>query len=96
MRDCERGYPKALRGSSAARTRSSPKVNSSAGSEPAVPLWPSVLKALALTAIVVPTAVYVAVPRLLILYSRIRIAQVITSQRRILPKDGSRGVRRNM
>jgi antibiotic biosynthesis monooxygenase (ABM) superfamily enzyme len=38
----------------------------------AAPTWPPVLKALVLTAVVVPTAVYVAVPRLLLLYSRIR------------------------
>jgi antibiotic biosynthesis monooxygenase (ABM) superfamily enzyme len=38
----------------------------------AAPSWPPVLKALVLTAVVVPTAVYVAVPRLLLLYSRIR------------------------
>jgi antibiotic biosynthesis monooxygenase (ABM) superfamily enzyme len=38
----------------------------------AAPSCPPVLKALVLTAVVVPTAVYVAVPRLLLLYSRIR------------------------
>lgn len=37
-----------------------------------VPDWPSVLKALALTAIVVPTTVYFVVPRLLMLHSTIR------------------------
>jgi len=35
------------------------------------PTWPPVVKALALTAIVVPTAVYFTVPRLLLVYSRI-------------------------
>jgi len=34
------------------------------------PAWPPVLKALVLTAFVVPTAVYFAVPRLLLLYSK--------------------------
>jgi antibiotic biosynthesis monooxygenase (ABM) superfamily enzyme len=37
-----------------------------------VPLWPSYLKALVLTAFVVPTAVYFAVPRLLMVHSRVR------------------------
>ena len=37
-----------------------------------VPTWPSVLKALVLTLVVVPTAVYVAVPRLLVLYGKTR------------------------
>ena len=37
-----------------------------------VPDWPSVLKALVLTAIVVPTTVYFVVPRLLMLHSKIR------------------------
>jgi antibiotic biosynthesis monooxygenase (ABM) superfamily enzyme len=37
-----------------------------------VPAWPAVLKALVLTVFVVPTAVYFAVPRLLILHSRVR------------------------
>lgn len=37
-----------------------------------VPDCPSVLKALMLTAVVVPTTVYFVVPRLLMLYSRIR------------------------
>jgi len=35
------------------------------------PTWPPVVKALALTAIVVPTAVYFTVPRLLLVHSRI-------------------------
>jgi antibiotic biosynthesis monooxygenase (ABM) superfamily enzyme len=35
--------------------------------------WPAVLKALVLTVIVVPTAVYFAVPRLLILQSKLRL-----------------------
>lgn len=37
-----------------------------------VPSWPPFLKALVLTAFVVPTAVYFAVPRLLMLHSTIR------------------------
>jgi antibiotic biosynthesis monooxygenase (ABM) superfamily enzyme len=37
-----------------------------------VPTWPAVLKALVLTLFVVPTAVYFAVPRLLMLHSRFR------------------------
>jgi antibiotic biosynthesis monooxygenase (ABM) superfamily enzyme len=37
-----------------------------------VPTWPTVLKALVLTLLVVPTAVYFAVPRLLILHSRFK------------------------
>jgi antibiotic biosynthesis monooxygenase (ABM) superfamily enzyme len=37
-----------------------------------VPTWPPVLKALVLTLLVVPTAVYFAVPRLLKGYDRIR------------------------
>lgn len=36
------------------------------------PAWPTVLKALVLTLVVVPTAVYFAVPRLLLLYSKAR------------------------
>jgi antibiotic biosynthesis monooxygenase (ABM) superfamily enzyme len=37
-----------------------------------VPTWPAVVKALVLTLFVVPTAVYFAVPRLLILHGRFR------------------------
>jgi antibiotic biosynthesis monooxygenase (ABM) superfamily enzyme len=37
-----------------------------------VPSWPAVLKALVLTLFVVPTAVYFAVPRLLILHGKLR------------------------
>lgn len=37
-----------------------------------VPAWPAFLKALALTAFVVPAAVYFAVPRLLMVHSRVR------------------------
>jgi antibiotic biosynthesis monooxygenase (ABM) superfamily enzyme len=37
-----------------------------------VPAWPAVLKALVLTLFVVPTAVYFAVPRLLLLHGRLR------------------------
>ena len=37
-----------------------------------VPVWPPVLKALILTLFVVPTAVYFAVPRLLILHGKLR------------------------
>jgi antibiotic biosynthesis monooxygenase (ABM) superfamily enzyme len=37
-----------------------------------VPTWPAVVKALLLTLVVVPVAVYFAVPRLLILHSKIR------------------------
>jgi antibiotic biosynthesis monooxygenase (ABM) superfamily enzyme len=37
-----------------------------------VPQWPAYLKALVLTAFVVPTAVYFAVPRLLMLHSKVR------------------------
>jgi antibiotic biosynthesis monooxygenase (ABM) superfamily enzyme len=36
------------------------------------PTWPAVLKALILTLVVVPTAVYVLVPRFLLLYTRLR------------------------
>jgi len=36
------------------------------------PAWPAYLKALVLTAFVVPTAVYFAVPRLLMVHSRVR------------------------
>jgi antibiotic biosynthesis monooxygenase (ABM) superfamily enzyme len=35
------------------------------------PTWPPILRALALTVVVVPTAVYVVVPRLLLLRSKI-------------------------
>ena len=35
--------------------------------------WPAILKALVLTVIVVPTTVYFAVPRLLILNSKLRL-----------------------
>jgi hypothetical protein len=38
----------------------------------AAPSWPAVLKALVLTLVVVPAAVYIAVPRLLLAYGRIR------------------------
>jgi len=37
-----------------------------------VPAWPAVVKALLLTLVVVPIAVYFAVPRLLVLHSKIR------------------------
>lgn len=37
-----------------------------------VPAWPAVVKALVLTLFVVPTAVYFAVPRLLIMHNKIR------------------------
>ena len=37
-----------------------------------VPAWPSYLKALVLTVFVVPTAVYFAVPRLLMVHSKSR------------------------
>jgi antibiotic biosynthesis monooxygenase (ABM) superfamily enzyme len=37
-----------------------------------VPTWPAVFKALLLTLVVVPIAVYFAVPRLLMLHSKIR------------------------
>jgi antibiotic biosynthesis monooxygenase (ABM) superfamily enzyme len=37
-----------------------------------VPAWPAYLKALVLTAFVVPTAVYFAVPRLLMVHGRVR------------------------
>jgi len=47
----------------------------------AVPTWPSLLKALALTAIVVPTAVYFAVPRLLVMHSKISRFQTPTVKR---------------
>ncbi|GGF32899.1 hypothetical protein [Subtercola lobariae] len=43
------------------------------------PTWPPVLKALVLTAFVVPTAVYLAVPRLLRIHSKMRRAP--TAQR---------------
>jgi antibiotic biosynthesis monooxygenase (ABM) superfamily enzyme len=36
------------------------------------PTWPAVMKALVLTLVVVPTAVYALVPRFLLLYARIR------------------------
>lgn len=36
------------------------------------PSWPPVLKALVLTAVVVPTAVYLGVPRLLLLHSKFK------------------------
>jgi antibiotic biosynthesis monooxygenase (ABM) superfamily enzyme len=39
------------------------------------PDWPPILKSLALTAVVVPLAVYVVVPRLLLAYGKIRRAQ---------------------
>ncbi|MCU1406889.1 MAG: hypothetical protein JWQ43_3192 [Glaciihabitans sp.] len=44
--------------------------------------WPPVLRALVLTLVVVPTAVYFAVPRLLMLYGRISIAAHNRSRRR--------------
>lgn len=37
-----------------------------------IPSWPAVLKALLLSLFVVPTAVYFAVPRLLMLHSKLR------------------------
>ena len=43
-----------------------------------VPAWPAVLKALVLTLFVVPTAVYFAVPRLLVLHSRVRMSRRTT------------------
>lgn len=42
------------------------------------PAWPAVLKALILTLFVVPTAVYFAVPRLLLLHSRFRKTRGVT------------------
>jgi antibiotic biosynthesis monooxygenase (ABM) superfamily enzyme len=46
------------------------------------PEWPPVLRALALTLVVVPTAVYVAVPRLLLMQARLSQAAARTQARR--------------
>jgi antibiotic biosynthesis monooxygenase (ABM) superfamily enzyme len=43
------------------------------------PAWPPVLRAFVLTATVVPTAVYFAVPRLLLLYAR--VSQAVSRRR---------------
>lgn len=62
----------------------------------AVPTWSPVVKALALTALVVPTAVYVAVPRLLMLHSKMRISQSLGSKRRIFSKIAPLGATRHL
>ncbi|MGO4804671.1 hypothetical protein AB4089_06040 [Arthrobacter sp. 2MCAF15] len=55
------------------------------------PEWPPVLRAFALTLVVVPTAVYLAVPRLLLIQARLSRAATRARARRATKRNRSVG-----